>query len=245
MHRYIKFYQMRSFVLLSSFILCVIYTVCGVEPPQPKRRNRNQPNEPAAKHTLEENFADPSIKAQTLYPTSIPNVGQIPSTSNYRSLNDCPSCWASKRNAIQVAIDSYWQNDLKTSFACACNQLSSNPEDGYAQAIIHALTQGKHAPFNVASRVSPPMREAPPIKRWEVLGPINVGKLEHDSDSTFHQPGINEQLAKGSFDPIQFLLGTHFNGSVSSDLCAGGRVKWAAVKANEQGDVRKFHLTVT
>mgnify|MGYP000285707304 CR=1 FL=1 len=220
----------RTALLLLLCILCIFYCSNAVEPPQPKRRNRNKPIEPPVKPILGE--LDEETQLNDLYPTSIPNMGRIPVTSHYRSLSDCPPCWATKRNTIQVAIDSYWQNDLSTAFACACNQLQSSPEDGYAQAIVYALTQGKHAPFSVANKVLPPTHVAPPIKRWEILGPMNVGKLEHDADPTFQQRKASDQL-----DPILLVLGMFYNTSVSSDLASGGKVKWAATKPNDQGAV--------
>jgi len=232
---------MRASLLILLSIVCALCSTTAVEPPQPKRRNRNKPSEPPVKPTTGSGEAPQDSAASDLYPTFIPNVGKIPVTSHYRSLSDCPPCWATKRNTIQVAIDSFWQNDLNTAFACACNQLQSNPEDGYAQAIVYALTQGKHAPFSVASKVLPPSHIAPPIKRWEILGPISVGKLEHDVDPTFQQRKASEQLKRGAFDPIQFVLGMFYNGSVSSDLASGGKVKWSAVKPNDHGEVSDFH----
>ncbi len=227
---------MRAHILIS---LCVLYVVCwalGVDPPQPKRRNRNQPVDPTSKHVPVVD-QPPHNQEHTLYPTNIPHLGHIPTTSHYRSLADCPSCWATKRNTIQLAVDSFWQSDLKTAFACACQQLSSNPDDGFAQAIIYSLTQVKHAPFALAGKFAPPSRPAPPIRKWEVLGPINVGKLEHDADATFQQPSAAKASKISTFDPIEFVLGTYSNRSVRSELATDGLVRWKMIKTNEQGEV--------
>lgn len=231
------FYRlMRGNFLISLSLLYVVCWALGVDPPQPKRRNRNQPTDPTPKHVP---VVDHALHNQehTLYPTNIPHVGHIPTNSHYRSLADCPSCWATKRNTVQLAVDSFWQNDLKTAFACACHQLSSNPDDGFAQAIIYSLTQVKHAPFALVGKFAPPAHAAPPIRKWEVLGPINVGKLEHDADATFQQPNTAKFSQSSPFDPIEFVLGTYSNRSVRSELATDGLVRWKMIKTNEQGEV--------
>lgn len=231
---------MRASIVVSLCLLYVISWAVGVEPPQPKRRNRNQPTDQTFKHIPVEDGPQ-YLQEHTLYPTHIPHVGHIPSNSHYRSLVDCPPCWATKRNTVQLAIDSFWQGDLKTAFACACHQLSSNPDDGFAKAIIYSLTQVKHAPFALAGKFAPPTHPAPPIRKWEILGPINVGKLEHDADATFQQPSAYRNLNDAEFDPIEFILGTFSNRSVRSELATEGLVRWKTIKANEQGEVRSYY----
>lgn len=225
-------------ILLVTFILLIACIEAAIEPPQPKRRNKNQPDEvPGGKHTTidQEVLSNPQI----VLPTKTSNTGNIKVNSNHRSLSDCTTCWATKRNTLQLAVDSFWQNDLHTAFACACNQLLSNPNDGTAQAIIYALTQTKTAPFTVSGKVAPPSTVAPPIRRWEVLGPINVGKLEHDADATFQHAKLTSQRFLGMFDPVDYMLGAFYNESVHSELAAGGKVKWAVAKASDQGEVNQ------
>lgn len=148
----------------------------------------------------------------------------------------CPPC--PSNNKIKSAIESYWSNDIFGAYSCACNQLLTKKEDGYAQAIIYQLSQAKHQRLEqitaLNKKVEPPSKDPTSIKSWEILGPINVGKLEMDADPSFSAVLRD----RASFDPALYLLSMPFNTTVHSDLTAEGRVQWQTVHAKKPGDVR-------
>ncbi|KAJ1420687.1 hypothetical protein B484DRAFT_399786 [Ochromonadaceae sp. CCMP2298] len=151
-----------------------------------------------------------------------------------KSAADCPPC-LEKRNIIKHAVEAYWRNDLLTSYACACNHLLKKPGDGLAEAITYSITQSKHASIRVEGKVSAPSNDAPPLKKWEILGPINVGKLEIDADPTFLPHSGSPTF--DSLDVSVHVLSMRSNESVFSELAVGGRVGWAARSATENGEV--------
>lgn len=155
----------------------------------------------------------------------------------YRTLSDCPPCSASKRSVLQYAVESYWRNDIDEAYSCACAHLLSKPDDGHARSILHVYTDGKIPLIALDKKVEAPVRPAPPIRRWEVLGPINVGKLEHDSDSTFIGHHAFPSYSSDLLDVGLYVLGLPSNSSVLSELVQGGSVRWTSVNANEFGEV--------
>lgn len=137
--------------------------------------------------------------------------------------SSCPVCPV-KRNLIKHAIHSYWNHDLWHAYACACRYLITKPDDGFAESIIYAIYQSKYSKIKFSDRkILPPKIHPSMIKTWEVMGPINVGKLEVDADPTFMNPGLTK---KPPLDPCVHILRIPFNASISSDLVEGGRVKW-------------------
>lgn len=143
---------------------------------------------------------------------------------------------------IDSAIASYWRNDLHNSYACICNYneqskitKQSNP---FMQLLLYSISQSKH--YSIVSnddnnkKVELPAVDAPPIKSFEVLGPINVGKLEVDADPTFN---LNGNCRGSTSDVGCFLMSLPSNLSVSSDLIVGGRIGWQTMKTNSKGMV--------
>jgi len=157
-------------------------------------------------------------------------------------ISSCPVCPV-KRNLIKHAIHSYWNHDLWHAYACACRYLITKPDDGFAESIIYAIYQSKYSNMKFSDRkVLPPKIHPSMIKTWEVMGPINVGKLEMDADPTFMDPGSTK---KPPLDPCVHILRMPFNASVSSDLVEGGRVKWKeySVSVNNNQEVEtKFSV---
>jgi len=143
------------------------------------------------------------------------------------TMSSCPIC-PMKRNLIKHALYSYWNHDLWHAYACACRYLIMKPDDGFAESIIYSISQSKYNKINFSDRkVLPPKFHPSIIKSWEVIGPINVGKLEMDADPTFMGQGLVKPL-----DPCVHILSMPYNASVSSDLVEGGRVKWKEYPVN-------------
>jgi hypothetical protein len=155
----------------------------------------------------------------------------------FKDLTDCPVCPATKRSTLQYAVEAYWRNEILNAYACACTHLLSKPDDGYAASIIHSLTQGKLAPITLLSKFDGPKKVAPPVRKWDLLGPLPVGKLEHDLDATF----IESQSNRGELDVGLYILGMPSNATVYSELATGGLVRWVPLSANENGEVTTLY----
>lgn len=106
----------------------------------------------------------------------------------------------------QRAIQAFWSNNMIRAEACACLALQLNREDNLAQAVRY---EAMHSPFMPSAYRLPGMVLTAPrpqsptpytVLDYEVLGPIPIGKLEMDADSTFvayenSKRGV-QQLAK-------------------------------------------------
>lgn len=64
----------------------------------------------------------------------------------------------------------------------------------------------------------------------EVLGPINVGKLEVDADPTF-------MSTDHSIDPCLYILGLPTNITIYSDLVSTGEIKWKDYNVNNKNEI--------
>lgn len=204
----------------------------SIEPPQPKRKRASPPDEPT-RHDA------PPDRFQTEQDASFSRASQIPNNFGQKGVAECLPCAASKRNTLQLAVEAFWRNDFLSAYGCACNHLLSKPEDGFAQSIVYALSQAKLAYLNIGSKAVSPLNPAPPMRKWEILGPINVGKLEHDADSTFQ---IGDSQAAN--DPALHILCMYSNATVYSDIANGGTVKWTSTTASEQGEVTSLFLSL-
>lgn len=74
-----------------------------------------------------------------------------------------------------------------------------------------------------------------------MLGPISVGKLEHDADPTFMVQHVFPSYKMDTLDVGAYILGMPTNVAVLSDLATGGVVKWTSMNANEAGEVYPSH----
>lgn len=218
-------------LLHNIFLLFVtlLVTVNSIEPPQPKRKKA---------YSQDEKVSDRSEAANNVkdrfFSNLETNLNKVKSNEfvQQKAFTDCPPCNATKRNALQYAMGAFWRNDFLASYACACSQLQHKPEDGFAQSIVYSLSQSRLSYLNIGTKPVPPLHPAPPMRRWELLGPINVGKLEHDADATFQSRESNN-----ANDVALHILSMLSNATVLSDIANGGTVKWTTTNANEQGEV--------
>ena len=141
---------------------------------------------------------------------------------------------------VRSAIDSMWANDYKEAYACACYHLSTKMNDGFAQSILHSLSLSKIAANILPRKYSAPTAPAGNIKGWEILGPINVGKLEVDADTTFQSFERNPErgTSKGTVSDVAlYILQMPSNATVYSDLMPAGTVSWQYIKVAKSGEV--------
>lgn len=227
---------MTKYILAIVTVTLLLCLTIAVEPPQPKRK-RYEPSS-SSDNSAERNHYQETISDSVEELNRRTRQKELKHNSlQFKNLSECPPCLVSKRMMLQYAIESFWRNDILNAYACACNHLLSKPEDGFAISIIYSLTQVKFAPISLASRMEPLSKVAPPIKKWEVLGPINVGKLEHDGDSTFVHNEVHPTYDFNALDVGSYILGMYPNATVFSDLASGGTVKWSTMLTNDNGEV--------
>lgn len=244
--------------LVVVVILCIVATAAfdddgsdGV--PRIKRKKSTAPPLPQSSQAQQSPAVSPTDttigigKKEKKSPIDEKIIDDIATGSNddddsYMISSSCPVCPV-KRNLIKHAIHSYWNHDLWHAYACACRYLITKPDDGFAESIIYAIYQSKYSKIKFTDRkILPPKIHPSMIKTWEVMGPINVGKLEMDADPTFIDQGATK---KPPLDPCVHILRMPSNASVSSDLVEGGQVKWKehTVSINSNQDVEtKFSV---
>eukprot|EP01038_Epipyxis_sp_PR26KG_P004199 gene4199-5972_t len=147
----------------------------------------------------------------------------------------CPIC-ENDVNFFKQAILNYWNDDLLGTYACLCWHLKTSPNDKVAQSILFSLHKNKHFSLPeyginlIKTMKFEEQKSAKVIKEWEILGPINVGKLEIDADPTFYD-------SRNNFDIAQNILRMPSNASVYSDLMINSIINWNKVKAKPTGEV--------
>jgi hypothetical protein len=220
---------------VSFILILVVWSVYAENTPFPKRKRQDIASDTAPKI---------NIDLSAFYDKTVVDVKQdaekksFTDVARFKSVSDCPHC-PPHRSILLLAIESFWNNDLLTSYGCACNYLLKKPNDGFAQAIMHALTQTKYAVIAVDGKVPVPTVAAPSIRKWEILGPMNVGKLEVDGDPTFITP-FDSAGAKEGLDVGSYLLRMRSNATVFSELASGGKVTWTNAKAHDNGEVLSY-----
>lgn len=159
--------------------------------------------------------------------------------------SSCPLCsigkGASKATYYKVALQKFWQGSYEDSFACLCQYMAvarkSNSIEDLAKALMFTLRNVKDLsiPKSISSTISLPTADVKSIlKHWEVLGPINVGKMELDGDTTFH---IHRGRFFDGLDPASYILSLSENQTVYSDLWTEGLISWKKFTSKANGHV--------
>jgi hypothetical protein len=222
------------------FLSLVLGSVVSQEPPKPKRKRHNQElkqkSEP--KHTdITEDIVlsrsdDVSLNMDSFGTLKRESVEGLPPETSEKAPSPCPPCEGQSK--IRQAIDYFWQNNLMGAYACACNHLLHKGLDGFAQSIQYSLSQSKYfSTTNIQKKFDTPTSDSPAIRTWEVLGPINVGKLEVDADSTF----ITSPPTSSGLDVAQYILSMPSNATVFSELMLHGQTGWRSVQSKKTGEV--------
>ena len=217
--------------------IVLVRQILSNEPPKPKRRkpNREARVRSEVKAYQLESYSAEDENSLVAFVGSMHGIDDISGKIETLSDANCPPC-SNQRNQLKLAIDSFWRNDLLNAYACACRYLAKKEGDGFAQSIVYTLTQSKSAVFRVAGKVEPPNTDLPVLKKWEVLGPVNVGKLEIDGDPTF----ATQAGQSSGMDVGQYILSMPSNTTVLSELVARGQISFRSISAKESGEVR-FH----
>lgn len=148
---------------------------------------------------------------------------------------DCLPCPRGKTDNINdLAIMYYWKaqeyntEDLfSLAYGCACNGLKLK-DDKILKAISYDIAKNYLSITN--SDMSMPNSDLGPLRNWEILGPLPVGKLEIDGDPTFSKHNSNYFMNK-SMEKVPLNVGLHIlalpnNITVYSELMQTGKVTW-------------------
>ncbi len=195
------------------------------------------------------NIVDPTNTQQQASAASSSTTGSSGASSTPSKDHNkitCPKCPASS-NLVKVALEKFWENDLISAYSCACNALLIKSNDDMAKAILYSLRPAKSTfpqDFDL-NTFEPPSSDRTSLKTWEILGPMNIGKLELDADPTFlfnefHNSFGRHQHSYGFqyFDPIAFILSmSSENTTVYSDMVSEGKIEWRKISAKNTGQV--------
>jgi hypothetical protein len=216
---------------MSSFYILLLYFVLAIvingASPASKRYNqevRKRSNNPKPEVPIE---LRPDEKQEV-------EVGINGATDEFETdivTESCPTCLV-KTYLTRYSIHRFWNHDGETAYACACHALKANPNDDLAKALITSLRSARMI-NKETSNVVPTKDPKQNIKSWEILGPINVGKLELDADPTFHSPILRQHQG----DVGSYLLSMDGNAAVYSDLVSEGHIQWQKASAKSSGQV--------
>lgn len=145
----------------------------------------------------------------------------------------CPVCSA-RTFLADHAVAMFWSNDSPAAYACACNALKVNANDQLARAVLLTLRSARTISKDLAPDSKLPNRDPKPsLTSWEVLGPINVGKLELDGDPTF----AHADFARHQGDVGSYLLAMDTHTAVHSDLVSESSIYWQKLSGKANGQV--------
>ena len=154
------------------------------------------------------------------------------------SSRDCLPCPRSENdNVNELAIMYYWKAQEYSSedfftlaYGCACSGLKLKEDDKILQSIAYDITKNYITVIN--SDFSMPNSEFGPLRSWEILGPLPIGKLEVDGDPTFSTFSKNDyDFANKSTEKLLLNVGLNIlslpnNITVYSELIQSGKVTW-------------------
>eukprot|EP01039_Chlorochromonas_danica_P000609 gene609-659_t len=147
----------------------------------------------------------------------------------------CPPFCPHRNYLTEEALLHYWNGEMNLASACACHALKKNFQDQLARAILISL---RSSPMiekeDLPGQSLPLLNPQRYTLSWEILGPINVGKLELDGDPTF-----DSMEFRGKFhgDLGRYLLAMRKNVTVASDLVPHGEIHWQKATMQQNGQV--------
>lgn len=172
--------------------------------------------------------------------SQVPNLNKNVKSQNTEDLSDsCSPCVGVDRKGVYLytALKHFWKQSYTLADDCLCHSFSSKQDDTLAKALSVSLqsTPNYRKKGKVVQIPKGEMRTT--VKNWEVLGPINVGKLELDGDPTF----MSFQ-SLSSKDMASFILGMDDNQTISSELLSEAKATWKKYTAKANGQVRLFNI---
>jgi hypothetical protein len=185
--------------------------------------------------------------------TSSSSGTQSGNNNNNNNKLTCPRCPVTT-NIVKVALEKFWENDLVTAYACACNAVLAKSNDDVAKAILYSMRPAKASlPTDYdLSQFESPSSDGRLLKNWEILGPMNIGKLELDADPTFLFHDFHNSMGRHDhnygflhFDPIAFILSmSSENTTIYSDMLSEGKIGWKRITSKNTGQVSlSVHFT--
>lgn len=147
----------------------------------------------------------------------------------------CPTFCPHRNYLTEEAVFHYWSGEMKLASACACHALKKNFQDQLARAILISL---RSSPMiekeDLPDQTLPLLNPQRYALSWEILGPINVGKLELDGDPTFDSMEFRKKFHG---DLGRYLLAMRKNVTVGSDLVPQGEIHWQKATMQQNGQV--------
>lgn len=150
--------------------------------------------------------------------------------------SSCSPCVGVDRKGshLSTALKHFWKKSFGLSDDCLCNHFHSKQDDALGKALSISLNgiPNFRRKTKMVQLAKGDQRNT--IKNWDILGPINVGKLELDGDPTFD---LFEGAGSLVANPIEYLLAMDDNSTVFTELAPEARVSWRKYSAKANGQV--------
>jgi hypothetical protein len=163
-----------------------------------------------------------------------------PLTSDFDVTSSCLPCIGVDRKGsyLQAALRFFWKKLYGNADNCLCHYFKTKQDDSLGKALSVSLqTTGGYRKATKPIQI-PRDDFRPIIKNWEILGPINVGKLELDSDPTFL--GF-ENWKMSNKDPARYILSLDDNQTIYSELMPDAKVSWKKYSSKSNGQVDVYY----
>ena len=174
-------------------VLLVLW-LCATSQQLPRTKKRKHGQKMA-------NLMDSNVDSSTLEnKVEIDDTNRLLSTRSYQTFDtvattsagligsdqQCPICADSNPSTMMKrSLESFWNNNLHLSYACACTYLLRNGDNNILRSVISSIASSKFG-YIISKKTDPPSADPPSVLHtWDVLGPINIGKLEVDAGRKF------------------------------------------------------------
>lgn len=157
--------------------------------------------------------------------------------------DSCPSCIGVDRKGahLQTAIKHFWKKSFDLADDCLCHFVKSKQEDPVGKALSLSLDTAPNY-FRKRSKGGITLSKSDfrsLVKTWDILGPINVGKLELDGDPTFVSFNMAESKLKGI---AEYIMAMDDNSTIYTDLTIDAKISWKKYNSKSNGQVIIFFL---
>lgn len=230
--------------LLIFFFVCVLcvwfHTVVGSDAERRKKHKQEVRRRPEIDVESPDAFGDKRSFSANIDINGFPeDISKDSTTSAQKSSEEigdsCLSCQGVDRKGgfTATALKLFWQKDYAGAESCLCHLFKSKQDDNLGKALVVTLKSTPGFRSKIKSQTIPKSDMRSFIRTWDILGPINVGKLELDGDPTFSD---SNRLVFHQ-DPVTYLLSLPDNHTVTTEIMSEARASWKKYTTKPNGQV--------
>lgn len=233
---------MNLLIFFAIFVFCVsFYTVVGSDSERKKKHKQEVRRRREIDVESQDTFGDKRTFSANIDVNGFPedinkeSVSSAQKSSDYDDSDSCLSCPGVDRKGsfTATALKLFWQKDYMGAESCLCHFFKSKQDDNLGKALAVTLKSTPGFRSRIKSQTIPKSDMRSFIRTWDILGPINVGKLELDGDPTFSE--IN-RLAFHQ-DPVTYLLSLPDNHTVTTEIMSEAKASWKKYTTKPNGQV--------